>query len=674
MNFRPDIKLNQTIRLKRLLLITGAASIAVASFILFNNLGSVKNAHAAAGSETLDSGSFIINMGITPQNNNNALKPYGLIYNLMVGNNVPVKWVIEPAKTKDGADFIYNSVQYKGGTFIVPAVYITSSIKTIITTWMSSGVQGIYTTSPITVPVFATLTSFPTMIVDNQGGVQGFIPNYFNNAGIPVSTFTSGIPSTLTQCHDLWVGPHEEPNWNMHKYLYDLVTQQKLCIWSQCQTVSMLEGCRDPAPPNNQLNFLTSKGLKCWNNSAGRCGLINESHATNAVSPFNHYYAPDPVMQFMGAASGAFENGGEQWFQPLSTGQWLSTTKRLITTGTSTSPNEGALMVYGDAYGNSNYGLVMYEAGHNLTGSGNGAEKVAAQRAFLNYCLLVGKIKALLFSTYTIPSTFNSNETKPVSVTVTSGTPPYSYQWVSTVGGSFANPNAATTTFTSPIVLTKTNIAIKCIVTDACGRKNFIAVPALISTSLLPVKLTSFTANTTKENSVLLEWITASEKDNDYFTIEKSEDGKAFRDIAKIKGSGASNKIKKYSFIDIKAVKNYAYYRLKQTDFNGQESLSKTIVVKGTAQINTATKIFVYPNPFTNYININFEWNKKEELKIQIINMFGTVIYTDKMNAEEGNNSFQYTNQSNLPPGTYLLRLTTAQSIIGDVKINCRKE
>ena len=126
--------------------------------------------------------------------------------------------------------------------------------------------------------------------------------------------------------------------------------------------------------------------------------------------------------------------------------------------------------------------------------------------------------------------------------------------------------------------------------------------------------------------------------------------------------------------IDTRATSNYCYYRLKQTDFNGQESLSKTIVVKGYGQISTATKIFVYPNPFSNYLNINFEWNKKEEITIQILNLFGTVLFVDKMNADVGTNSFQYSNHSKLPPGTYLLRLTTLQSIIGDIRINCKNE
>ena len=54
-------------------------------------------------------------MGITPQTYANGLKPYGLIYDLMINYKVPIKWVIEPTKSKDGTDFTYGATSYKGG-------------------------------------------------------------------------------------------------------------------------------------------------------------------------------------------------------------------------------------------------------------------------------------------------------------------------------------------------------------------------------------------------------------------------------------------------------------------------------------------------------------------------------------------------------------------------------
>ena len=69
--------------------------------------------NVVAQTETLSTGSYIINMGVVPQTQSNVLKPYGLIYDLLKNYNVPIKWVISQTKLKDGADFSYNGTNYK---------------------------------------------------------------------------------------------------------------------------------------------------------------------------------------------------------------------------------------------------------------------------------------------------------------------------------------------------------------------------------------------------------------------------------------------------------------------------------------------------------------------------------------------------------------------------------
>src|SRR5258706_3334252 len=100
--------------------------------------------------ETFSSGSFIINMGATnPNTVANGLKPYGMIYDLVRNYNVAVKCIINPGKTKDGVDFTYNAVQYKGGTFIIKAEYRSAAVNGRITYWTGLGVIGATTTSPL---------------------------------------------------------------------------------------------------------------------------------------------------------------------------------------------------------------------------------------------------------------------------------------------------------------------------------------------------------------------------------------------------------------------------------------------------------------------------------------------------------------------------------------------
>ncbi|MBK8564212.1 MAG: hypothetical protein IPN76_12955 [Saprospiraceae bacterium] len=62
----------------------------------------ISQGSAFAQTEVMSTGSFIINMGVNPQTANNALKPYGLIYDLTKNYQVPVKWSIDPNKAKDG--------------------------------------------------------------------------------------------------------------------------------------------------------------------------------------------------------------------------------------------------------------------------------------------------------------------------------------------------------------------------------------------------------------------------------------------------------------------------------------------------------------------------------------------------------------------------------------------
>ena len=116
----------------------------------------------AQTTETFTTGSFIINMGATnPNTIANGIKPYGLIYDLIRNYNVPVKWIINQTKVKDGVDFTHNGVQYKGGTFIIPFEYRSAAVNSRITYWTGQGVVGVNSVSPLTLDVAVTIISFP---------------------------------------------------------------------------------------------------------------------------------------------------------------------------------------------------------------------------------------------------------------------------------------------------------------------------------------------------------------------------------------------------------------------------------------------------------------------------------------------------------------------------------
>ena len=129
---------------------------------------------AGAAMTSFASGAYIIDMGSFPYTYNTGLKPYGLIYDLVINKQIPVYWGIDPAKAKDGFDFVASTSLgtkfYRGGSFIIPVDYVTYALPTI-NTWKAKGVivDG-PTVAPFTAPIYDRITSFPNAVCDLQNG------------------------------------------------------------------------------------------------------------------------------------------------------------------------------------------------------------------------------------------------------------------------------------------------------------------------------------------------------------------------------------------------------------------------------------------------------------------------------------------------------------------------
>lgn len=109
----------------------------------------------------------------------------------------------------------------------------------------------------------------------------------------------------------------------------------------------------------------------------------------------------------------------------------------------------------------------------------------------------------------------------------------------------------------------------------------------------LPISLLDFTAIADKDK-VLLNWATASELNNDFFTVEKSSDAIDFEPITTIIGAGNSNTIIEYQYKDMTPYTGVSYYRIKQTDYDGKFSYSEIRAVKFLLPLSGFS---VYPNP-----------------------------------------------------------------------------
>lgn len=141
---------------------------------------------------------------------------------------------------------------------------------------------------------------------------------------------------------------------------------------------------------------------------------------------------------------------------------------------------------------------------------------------------------------------------------------------------------------------------------------------------ILPIELLEFKGECSNEN-ILLSWISATENNNNFYSIEKSMNGFNWKFVAKIDGLGNSSSINQYSYIDLETDSDILYYRLKQTDFDGKFTYSTIIdVEKCDKNLN---ELIVFPNPANKTLNLVFNGNDKKIISISIYNVLGDVIY-----------------------------------------------
>lgn len=128
--------------------------------------------------------------------------------------------------------------------------------------------------------------------------------------------------------------------------------------------------------------------------------------------------------------------------------------------------------------------------------------------------------------------------------------------------------------------------------------------PWVLNVVTLPISLLFFECK--MEGRInYLSWSTITEKNNDFFTVERSNDGVSFEEISIINGSGNSNEIKEYSFQDHNFLAEINYYRLKQTDFDGMYDFSKLISIDNREGGETK-KVSLMLNLFGQEVTVNY--------------------------------------------------------------------
>ncbi len=177
----------------------------------------------------------------------------------------------------------------------------------------------------------------------------------------------------------------------------------------------------------------------------------------------------------------------------------------------------------------------------------------------------------------------------------------------------------------------------------------------------LPVQLVSFDAKKIRTGVVEIKWVTATEVNNDFFSVERSGDGINFEEIQVVNGAGNTNRTLNYQTIDGRPLTGVSYYRLAQTDYDGTKSYSDIVSVNNTGAI-TANSWTVFPNPVTIGGNVNI-FGSTNALNKATVEIFeagsGRKIAFENINAE----STKISIDRELNPGVYLVRITENETV-----------
>lgn len=176
--------------------------------------------------------------------------------------------------------------------------------------------------------------------------------------------------------------------------------------------------------------------------------------------------------------------------------------------------------------------------------------------------------------------------------------------------------------------------------------------------SPLPVELLYFNAFV-EANKVILNWETASEKNNNYFAVQRSIDLQNWEAVKQLPGAGNSQLRLYYSTMDDNPVIGTSYYRLIQFDFDGKSSCSDIQSVKVSGMENNRDIRVSFFSP-RNEIHVKSSYLQTLVANIAIYDLNGNVKYTSVESVSPGENYYKL--DQNFETGLHILRLDTPKA------------
>jgi hypothetical protein len=182
----------------------------------------------------------------------------------------------------------------------------------------------------------------------------------------------------------------------------------------------------------------------------------------------------------------------------------------------------------------------------------------------------------------------------------------------------------------------------------------------------LPITLIAFNAQPVNNTDVLTTWTTASEINNHYFTIYRSKDAVHYEEVGRVDGSGNSNEVRSYQLTDNQPYSGISYYKLRQTDFNGDfEEFAPVAVLLSNSNVISAN---VFPNPSSDLVSVSLNSKMVDQGLIQIFDVAGALVWQQNIQTKDGANLFQF-DVSNLAVGKYIISVKLNKDYVGNLPL-----
>lgn len=173
----------------------------------------------------------------------------------------------------------------------------------------------------------------------------------------------------------------------------------------------------------------------------------------------------------------------------------------------------------------------------------------------------------------------------------------------------------------------------------------------------LPIELAMFDVKAGADRSVDLHWATASELNNDFFTLERATDLSSFAPIGRVEGAGTSTEWRDYFFQDNNPAPGRNYYRIKQTDYDGKFTYSPVRSVNFPKE----DQLQLFPSPALDKMQVRLKEVPAEPVRWEVFDAAGRLAKTGEWTSETTDFELDV---RDLPSGTCLLRLTIGREVL----------